>query len=510
MAGTEGAYCTPAFSPDGQWLTFFDTRVSELKKIAIQGGPPITLVKAGGLLGSAWASQDSIIYSDADLSGLSMIPSRGGTPALITHLDAAKGETDHRWPAVLPGGRAFIFVAGNGKGPDEAQIVAQSLDTGQQRVLVQGGTFPQYLQAGYLAYVRDGKLMVVPFDARRLQVTGQTIPVSEDVQESGFGASQFSVSSQGSLAYVPPSRAHRKLAWVTRNGTEELLPTPAQNFGVVRLSPDGRRIAMELGDQIWLYDLLRDTLTRFTVEGDSSGAPVWSPDGKRLAFLSETEGRLDVFWQPADGSAGRERLTGPASPRLSWAITTGSGILPSSWSPDGQFLAYSDEKTLTHADIWVLRLTDRKPLPFLQTPFSERAPAFSPDGRWLAYSSDESGRYEVYVRSYPDAGAKYVVSTEGGTEPLWNPKGRELFYRNGNKVMAVDIQTKLAFSAAKPRLLFEGQYASIGAPLGRNRSFDVSPDGQRFLMTKPSSESTQINLVLNWIQELQDRAAPGQ
>jgi len=498
LAGTEGAYCTPTFSPDGHWVAFFDAGARELRKMAVRGGPPQTLSRAGGILGATWAGGDAIIYSDADAPGLRKVSSEGGTPVVITHLDTGKGETAHRWPAFLPGGKAFLFVVQYGDNPDHAEVVAQRIDTGQRQVLVHGGTFPQYVPAGYLAFVRGGKLMAVPFDAGRLQVTDQAAEVSEDVQESGFGGAQFALSSEGSLVYVPPSGARRRLVWVGRDGNEQLLLARPQNYGTIRLSPDGRRLAVGLDNQIWLYDLSRDAWTRFTFEGDINEAPLWSPDGKRVTFLSNKEGRRNIYWQLADGSGGPERLT-----------TGDYEHVPASWSPDGRLLAFVEENPSTHDDIWILRMSDRKQQPFLRTQFNENAPVFSPDGNWLAYASDESGRFEVYAQPYPGPGAKYQISSEGGGEPAWNPNGRELFYRSENRMMATEVTTRPSFSMGQARVLFEGQYVTGAAPQAESATYCVSPDGQRFLMDKQSGGATQINVVLNWFEELKRRVPLG-
>jgi Tol biopolymer transport system component len=263
-----------------------------------------------------------------------------------------------------------------------------------------------------------------------------------------------------------------------------------------RLSPDGRRLAVSISEQetqIWLYDLLRDTLTRLSFSGNVNTAPAWTPDGKHVAFVSNKEGALNIFWQLADGSGGLERLT-----------TSEYINVPRSFSPNGQLLAYLEVNPATGNDVSVLRLSDRKAQTWLRTEFNEAAPAFSPDGRWLAYISDESGRYEVYVQPYPGPAGKYQVSTDGGTEPIWNPKGKELFYRSGDKMMAVDIATQPSFSVGKPRMLFRGPYVPT---LATSPYYDVSPDGQRFLMIKPgevtaSSSLPQIVVVQNWFEEL--------
>ena len=496
MAGTEDAYCTPLFSPDGQWLAFFSTDAQELKKISIQGGPPATLVKARGLNGATWGSDDTIIYASQVNTGLQRVSSAGGTPEWITHVDSTKGETAHRWPVFLPGGKAFLFAIEKGSSPDDAQIVVQRLDTGQRRPLVQGGTFPQYAPAGYLVYVHRGTLLAVPFDVDRLQVKGPAVPVAENVRESGNGAAQFGLSPQGSLVYVPAARGvqgpQRKLVWVNRDGTEQSLAAPERVYYAPRLSPDGRRVAVTIeepgGAQIWLYDLSRETLTRFTFEGNNNEYPACAPDGKRIAFRSDKEGPLNLFWQRADGSGGLERLT-----------TSEYSQAPSSWSPDGQLLAFTELNPAMARDIWVLRLSDRRPQPFFR---NESDPRFSPDGLWLDYVSNESGRLEIYVQPFPGPGGKWQISTEGGSEPLWNPSGPELFYRSGNnKMMAVEVTTQPSFSAGTPKMLFEGQYLSTAGPWFCN--YDVSPDGQHFLMIKESEP--QINVVLNWFEELKRR-----
>jgi Tol biopolymer transport system component len=249
---------------------------------------------------------------------------------------------------------------------------------------------------------------------------------------------------------------------------------------------------VEQESQTWLYDLSRETLSRFTFEGSQNYNAVWTPDGKRVAFESNNSGPLNVFWQLADGSGGLERLT--TSPYIN---------APVSWSPDGQVLAFGEINPTSGQNIWFLRLNDRKALPFHRTGTNENEPRFSPDGHWLAYISDESGRFEVYVQPYPGPGGKWQISTEGGVEPVWNPNGRELFYRNSDKMMVVDISTQTGFAASTPRMLFEGPYEQPPVPL---HNFDVSPDGQHFLMLKAVEQEqtapTQIIVVLNWFEEL--------
>jgi eukaryotic-like serine/threonine-protein kinase len=346
-------------------------------------------------------------------------------------------------------------------------------------------------------------------------ITSEAVPVVEGVLQSPVtGDVQYSLSATGSLVYVSggiESETQSRLVWVSRNGTEQILAAPAHTYWSPRLSPDGRRVAaviqQESETQIWLYDLSRETLTRLTFEGKANTNPAWAPDGKRIAFTSNKEGPLNIFWQLADGSGGLERLT-----------TSEYIHVPSSWSPDGQVLAFFEVNPTTQRDIWVLRMGDpsigsgqvRKAQPFLRTPFNESAPRFSPDGRWLAYYSNESGRFEIYVQPYPGPGGKWQISTEGGTEPVWNPNGRELFYRTGDRMMAVDIATQPGFTAGKPRILFEGRYELAPFPIA---NYDISPDGKRFLMLKSIEQEqavpTQINVVLNWFEELKQKVPTG-
>jgi eukaryotic-like serine/threonine-protein kinase len=497
---TEGAI-EPFFSPDGQWLGFFAGQ--KLKKVSISGGAALNLANVAVPGGASWGSQGTIIFPASANSVIQQVSDSGGTVQPLTRFE--KETLSQRWPEFLPGGKALLFAAGpTAITFTNAQVAVQSVGTGQQRNLIQGG-MPRYAPSGHLVYAQGGSLMAMPFDSQRLAVTGAAVPMVEGVLQSPVtGAAQYSISASGSLVYVSGGvqATQLRLVWVNRNGAEQPLAAPAHAYVFPRLSPDGRRVAVgitESESQIWLYDLSRDTLTRFTFEGNYNPVPVWTPDGKRIAFESNKEGVPNLFWQLADGSGGLERLT-----------TSQNIHAPLSFSPDGQLLAFIEVNSTTGLDIWVMRLSDRKAEPFLRTPFNEGSPRFSPDGRWLAYASDESGRSEIYVQPYPGPGGKWQISTEGGTEPLWNPTGRELFYRSGDKMMSVDIATRPSFAAGKPRMLFEGRYQPAPVLID---NYDVSPDGQRFLMLKPSESAetapTQINVVLNWSEELKRRVPVG-
>ena len=312
--------------------------------------------------GASWGSQGVIAFAPGT-SALQQVSDEGGARQPLTHFE--KGEVGHRWPEFLPGGKAVLFVAGtNAINFNNAQVAVQSNGTGERRNLIQGGTQPRYATSGHLVYAQGGSLMAVPFDPQRLTATGAAVPVVEGVRQSvRNGDAQYSISATGSLVYVPGTvqSAQNKLVWVSRNGTEQPLAAPAHAYVAPRLSPDGRRLAVGITEQeaqVWLYDLFRDTLTRFTFEGNNNFSPVWTPDGKRIAFKSnKEEGPLNLFWQLADGSGGLERLT-----------TSEYLHAPSSWSPDGQLLAFLEVNPATQRDIWVLRQSDRKAQPFLRTP----------------------------------------------------------------------------------------------------------------------------------------------
>jgi Tol biopolymer transport system component len=487
IPGTEGAY-EPFFSPDGQWLGFFAG--GKLKKVSVNGGAAITLCDAANTPGASWSRQGTIVFGT--IGPLMQVSDSGGTPKALTHLE--KGDTAHMWPEFLPGGKDVLFTVGFGF---PSRVAVYSVETGERHDLVQGATAPHYLPAGYLVYAQaGGSLMAAPFDAQRLRITGPAVPVAQGILiNAGTGTTQYSISDTGSLVFASASGggAQGRLVWVDRKGVEQPLPAPPHVYWFPRLSPDGQRVAVTIdGQQIWLYDLRRDTLTRWTFAGTANRTGIWTPDGKHIAFLSNKDGPSNIYWQRADGSGGLERLT-----------TSQYLQAPSSWSPDGQALAFLQISSApTGFDIWVLRTGDHKAQPFLQTPFTETAPAFSPDRHWLAYVSDESGRLEIYVQPYPGPGGKYQISTEGGTEPVWNPKGRELFYRQGDKMLAVEVTAQPSFSISKPRMLFKGPYHPTPQTFP---DYDVSADGQRFLMLKPAGQaqaSTQINVVLNWTEEL--------
>jgi len=495
IPGTEGA-TSPFFSPDGQWIGFFADGV--MKKVPINGGNPVVVADAPAPRGASWGPENTIVFAPSTRTGLHLIPATGGTPQVLTSVESKKGETSHRWPHFLPGGRAVLFTMGATGRWDDALIVVQSLDTGDRRVLVEGGTYARYVPTGHLVYAREGRMMAVPFDLARLEVTGNPVPVVEGVAlHQSNGASNFSFSDGGWLAFVAGGAIEslRTLLWVDPQGTVQPLTLPPGTWGNPRLSPDGQRLAvfMTAEADIWIYDISGDALNRLTFEGANDN-PIWTPDGKRITFASNRTGSQNLFWKSADGSGAAEQLT-----------TSEHVDIASSWSPDGNLLAFSESDPTSGWDIWILPIEgERKPQPFLQSPFDESAAVFSPDGRWLAYQSNESGRLEIYVQTFPDPAGKWQISTEGGREPVWARSGQQLFYRNdSNQTMAVEIVTEPTFTSRRPRLLLEEQYAPLPIP---SATYDVAADG-RFIVAERAglsdgSARTQIHLVLNWFEEL--------
>jgi serine/threonine protein kinase len=489
----------PFFSPDGHWLGYVSSE-GKIKKVSVDGGQPIVVcdVDARNTIGVAWGPRGNIIlgrYSD----GLWQVLESGGTPKQLT--SAAGGSLNEFWPTFLPGSNAVLFTADNGTSP---QIAVLSLDTGKWRNLI-GGNDPTYSPSGHLLFTQAGALMAVPFDLQRLEITGDPVPVVDGLLVHGSSNSvspstDYSLSSNGTLVYVPGSsrNAPVHLEWVTRDGAESPLPAAPHVYVLPKISPDGKRIAIGITEkdaQLYIYDIARDTLNRFTFQGSNNLVPLWTPDGKRIAYISNSSGPRNIFWQLADGSGGFEHLN--TSPNLS---------IPGSWSPDGKVLAYGIIAPHTGYDLWTLTPSDHKTQIFLQTKFNEMAPQFSPDGRWLAYTSDESGRFEIYVVPYPGPGGKWQISSDGGREPLWNRNGRELFFRNGNKMMSAPIDTQQGFSAGTPKMLFQGQYVTLA---NSTPNYDVTADGQKFLMLKSTVQPTQINVVVSWFKELNQKVPTG-
>ena len=480
------------FSPDGKWLAF--TAGGNLMRVSADGGAAVLICSAPDVEGISWGENDTIVFAATyGTRGLSKVLAGGGKPQALTSTvkGAQSAEEAHRWPQVLPGGKAVLFTAWS-RNLEDAQIVVQRLDSDERRVILRGGTFARYVPTGHLVYVRGaGTLMAVPFDLARLEVAGDPFPLAEGVLLTTEGAAQFDISRNGSLVHIPGGLqgSGRRLVWVDRAGREALLESPTRAFLNPRISPDGQHIVVVVqaaNDDLWTYDIPHQTLSRLTFDSRSI-SPVWTADGKRVIYRSARRGTLNLFAKATDPNGPEERLTASEANQA-----------PTGASSDGGTLAFVERSTST--DIWVLPLVkDGKPRPFRQTTFEEGGAVFSPDNHWLAYHSDESGRSEVYVQPFADSGQKVQISRDGGIEPRWTTSG-ELFWRNGAKIMAAKVSTEPELTVDQPRVVLDGQqYATAPG------TFDVSSDGKRLLMIKETelaASVTQINVVLNWDQEL--------
>jgi serine/threonine protein kinase len=501
LAGTEGA-SFPFWSPDSRFVAFLAQ--NKLKKIDASGGLPVTLCDAAIGASGAWSKDNVILFTPKGGSPLFRISASGGTPAPVTTLDAEAGDSQHWFPSFLPDGRHFVyFVVGSKKRgiTDPRAINLGSLDPAEPaRQLIEGGANARYA-SGHLIYLREGTLVAQAFDADRLELSGEPVPIVEKVQIAGAGstgvAGAFSVSDTGVLAYQVGFTVRSQLAWFDRTGTQIAKLGDLADYAEASLSPDGTRAAVSVLDppigtrDIWLYDVARATRERFTFDRGDDFAPVWSrPDGERLVFSSRREGSIHLYQRPARG--GGEQLL----------FQDSLGKFATHWSWDGRFITYvGGGGILLRSDVWILPLTgDRKAYPFLESTFSESQGQFSPDGRWIAYMSAESGQPEVYVQRFPGPGDKWLVSTAGGGWPRWRADGRELFYlAPDTSVVAVPVDGRGArFDVGAGRPLFKVRLR----PLVRLDAYpyDVTSDGQRFLINTFAEEATSsaITLVVNW------------
>ncbi len=480
----------PFFSPRGDWLAFF--AFGRLKKVSLGGGAPVALCDAPNPFGGTWGPDDTIVFNARNYGGLMRVSAGGGPCEVFTTPDREKSEKSHSFPDFLPDGKTVIFSMGSAakRSLDEQTIEALSLETGKRKVLVEGGMSALWSPSGHLVYHRGDSLVAVPFDPERLVVTGPPVTGLEGVSPlSGFFGVRrnFTLSRNGALAFVPfRNRTLPRLVFVDREGKSEPISEVRREFFGVRLSPDGKRLAVSVtawNGEIWLYDFSRDAWTVLTSDWDNF-EPIWTPDGAQVTFMSNREGPLNLFSMPADGSGQLERLT-----------TSERDQTPFSWSPDGRFLAFGE------GGIWILpREGDRKPKLLLSSAGGAR---FSPDGRWLAYVSWESNIPDVYVRPFPGPGPRWQISTRGGWVPRWSGDGREIFYVDSSEeipsMMVVEIATAGGFRAGKPRALFERRFSPA--------DYDVTRDGRRFVMVEhePISDDSmagELGLVLNWGEEL--------
>ncbi len=523
IAGTTQA-AAPFFSPDGRSIGFWSR--GALWRVALEGGVPARICDARHSFGASWGSDGTIVFADERGGGLRRVSAEGGAPQPLTTVDASRGEGSHHLPHLLPDARAVVFTitAVPGAPHVTTDVAVQSLDTGERRILLPGAADARYVAPGHLVYALGETLMVVPFDPATLALTGESTVLRDGVmRHRSTAASQFAVSAASALVWLPavtspdPTLA-RTLVWVDQRGRATPIPAPADAYYQPRLSPDGRYVALltrESVAAIWVYDTQSAVRSRVPFDGFAT-APIWTPDGRRLVFGGARAGNVNLFSVPADGSGPEQRLT-----------TNAAAQYPVSWTPDGEVLVFL--QCTSQCDVWALSGSgsSAKAWPVIESPADEQYATLSPDGKWLAYMSNESGRIEVYVRSFRDGGPRYQISSEGGAFPRWSLDGRRLYYcetpdngplpmslplppRQGHTYLVSDVSTRSGFSASTPRVVFhdaDTRY-TLWAPTS---GYDVAPDG-RFLMVEVSRlpealppPRADVRLVLNWPEWLRTR-----
>ena len=513
IAGTESAQTTnPVFSPDGQSIAFWSRDTASpsdsgfLKRIAIGGGAAVTICPGNNPFGMSWDG-DEILFGQGS-QGLMHVSATGGKPEIM--VAAKSGEVVHG-PQMLPGGQAVLFTlapAQSREGWDQAHIVAQSLRTGERKTLVSGGSDGRYVPTGHIVYAVDGVAYAVRFDPRSLAIIGGPVPIIEGVARARgatTGTAQFSTSDTGALVYIAgPASTSESLMDVTvvdRVGTEQPLKLPPDAYLYPRVSPDGKRLAVETDNGkeaiVWIYDVSGTSARRRLTFGGQNRFPIWSPDGERVAFQSDRDGAPAIFWQRADGSGTAERLTKPDQ---------GTSHVPESWAPDGKRLLFSVSKD-AHFSLSVFSLQDKQASAYGGVESTAFISAqFSPDGLWVAYQGSDG----VFVQPFPATGAKYEISKE--IHPFWSPDGKELFTRQRGRTVARAITTKPTFTFGNPLELSAalGRMADKGPSFDRNH--DIMPDGKRFVgvisadQTQSATTSApSIQVVENWFEELKSR-----
>ncbi|MBI3048045.1 MAG: PD40 domain-containing protein [Acidobacteria bacterium] len=494
LSGTEGAI-TPFWSPDSRFVGFYAG--GRLKTIDASGGPPVIVADVpAGNPGATWNRDNVILFSaTGEGSVIRRVSASGGTVSPATTLDKENGETQHWAPFFLPDGRHFLYVAiGTNSGSTAVNgIYVAALDSNERKLLVPGGASPRYAQ-GYLLFLREQTLMAQAFDVERFELRGDAVPIAEQVATGGLSGRMgaVSVSETGVLAYHSGAGGDlSQLVWFDRSGKQLGTVGDRGDYGDLELSPDRQRAVVSFSDaganyDIWLFDLARGLRTRFTFDPANDLTPIWAPDGTAVIFSSARKGNIDLYRKASGGIGSEDMIQGDSATET-----------PVSWSSDGRSILYVRTTATGGFDLWVLSFTgDRKPFPFMETPFNETVATFSPDGRWVAYVSNESGRNEVYVVPFPGPGGKWQVSTAGGNWPRWRRDGREVFYlAPDNRLMAAAVDGQgPAFDVGAVRPLF-----GTRARPNRRYMFDVSADGQRFLINTLVEQAVQpITLVVNW------------
>ena len=489
LNGTQNAR-NPFFSPDGRWVAYFSG--ARLYKLPLGGGPAAVVADVPGLaFGATWGTTDTIAFVTD--RGLMEVAAAGGEPRLLLQRDTSRGES-YLFPHYLPDAKVLLLQIRT-QGVD--RLGALTIATHKLTRFEQAGSNPRYVSSGHVVLAtRSGTLLAVPFDPSRLEITGAPLPVADGVVVGPGGGARMGMSRDGAFAYVTGPVPLRDLVMVDRSGSARVLPAEPQAYISPRLSPDGRRIAVEVDEpdlvssDVWVYDMALHTRTRLTFD-QSAHRPIWTPDGRRIVYSRGQFSQGDLYWIPADGTGPAESLL--VAPDDQWAGDV---------TPDGRTLLFRSGGAGPVRSIHTMSLEGtRTPRPFLVNQFENHSPSLSPDGHWVAYVSNESGRLEVYVRPFPGPGGRWQVSLDGGTEPAWAAGGRELLYRNGAKMMVAAIALQPTFTVGARRELFQGNY--VNDPV--YRSYDVTRDGRGFVMVRSPKPAGDFIVVLNWFDQLRAR-----
>jgi serine/threonine-protein kinase len=505
LPGTDGA-THPFLSPDSRWIGFFAG--NKLKKVAVEGGPVVTLCDAVENRGGSWSTDGTILFASAGAGALRRIAADGGAVTELPISGEAAAAIDARWPQILPGNRAVLFTSGVAGNFEAASLVVQRLPDGAMKIIHKSGYHGRYLRSGHLLYMHGGTLFAAPFDLERLEVLGAAVPVLEGIAANpGPGGAQFASSDDGSLVFVsgPSQLPPMPIAWLERDGQTRPLRPVAATYFVIGFSPDGSRLAMDIRDgvdaDVWVYEWQRDTMYRITSDAGHDFSPVWSPDGRWIAFSSTRgDGRTpNLFVQRADGTGDVRRLTESTAPQF-----------PTSWHPSGRYLAFNETSGRNRVSVLELSGNDAsgwkpgKASVFQEASSFQGHAVFSPDGRWIGYMSTETGLQEVYVRPFPGPGGRVRVSTSGGAHPMWSRGRNELLYRTGdNRLMVATYRVEgESFSVSKP----SPWSPAVIQTRGPFRNFDLHPDGQRFAVMTAAEEEPKrdhVTLFLDFASELQ-------
>jgi serine/threonine-protein kinase len=516
IAGTNLNVMSPFFSPDGQWIGFYSFQDRTLKKISVSGGTPLTICKADPPYGVTWDG-DWIIFADQGTKGILRVSANGGQPEVLV---AVKPGEVFAAPQMLDSGRTVLFTVASAQVGnlrwDQAQIAIQGVGSAERRVIMRGGSEGRYVPTGHLVYMLGGTLLAVPVDRGTLQVRGGPVPMIDGIRRGlttyGSPAGNFAFSPTGSLVYILSATAAdaplRTLALATRDGALQQLDVPPQPYNHPRVSPDGSELAVETDDGkdaiIWIYDLRRGGPLRRLTFGGRNKYPVWTRDGRRVTFQSDRDGDHGIFWQLADGTRPAERLSKPDSLVQEF---------PEAWTPDGRTLSFAVVPPFD-ARLFTLSTDNGPPKP-LSADLPALHAAFSPDGKWLAYASNEIGnRREIFIQPFPPTGAKYQISTEGGTTPLWSPDGTQLYYYGPNqRLIAVDVRARPTFTTGKKVVLPIDAIFMAGI-IFPETNYDLTPDGKHFVLVARADSASpdpnkppksQIEFVFNWFEELKAR-----